>query len=178
MASKPPAQAWYEAPHCAAHQSSVHRDTKLTQNSSLRVTLRHAKLSRPLSRTLLIMPRSPAKRPAAPPCSKADDDDDEFGTLPTPPKTVKAAFEDGFPVEVRALMYSDQATRSGPTGNYALWMNPTRKFNRKPGGGDPGFNNNHAVETALATAGLQFPVKCASRQNCASALPSCRPAPA
>ena len=121
-------------------------------------------------------PRSPGKRPAAS-SSKADDDDD-FGTLPTPPKTVKAAYEDGFPVEVRALMYSEAATRQGPTGNYALWLNPTRKFNRKPGGGDPGFNNNNAVETALATAGLQFPVKCASRQhNCASALPSCRPAP-
>ena len=101
---------------------------------------------------------TPNKRKAP---AKAPADDDDFSVLPTPPKAVKPAFEQNLPVEVRALMYSDKASQTGPTGNYALWMNPTRKYNRKPGGGDPGFNNNQAVETALATAGLQQPVKCA-----------------
>ena len=80
---------------------------------------------------------------------------DEFDA----PKVVKPAFEQNCPVEIRPLKFSDKATddKAGrPTGNFALWVNPTRKFNRKAGAGDPGFNNNQAIETALATPGLGF----------------------
>ena len=100
---------------------------------------------------------SPKRKQPVPPPDK--DDDDEFDALPTPPKVVKPLFEQNCPVEIRPLKFSDKATddKAGrPTGNFALWVNPTRKFNRKAGVGDPGFNNNQAIETALATPGLGF----------------------
>ena len=89
--------------------------------------------------------------------------DDDLTELPTPPKVPRAAcFEEGFPVEVRALKYSMKADadKAGkPTGNYALWMNPTRNFNTKPGHGRPGFNNNSVVESTLASSALCRPVR-------------------
>ena len=81
-------------------------------------------------------PMSPKRKQPVPPPDK--DDDDEFDALPTPPKVVKPLFEQNCPVEIRPLKFSDKATddKAGrPTGNFALWVNPTRKFNRKAGGG-------------------------------------------
>ena len=100
---------------------------------------------------------------STPPSGKRSAAHVDLTELPTPPKQPRTApFEDGFPVEVRPLKFSmkaDSDKAGKETGNYALWMNPTRKFNQKPGNGRPGFNNNAVVETTLPSAALCRPVK-------------------
>ena len=92
----------------------------------------------------------------------------KFRRLKNPPTAPrKKTWEQGFPIDVRPILYAPGAGADKvglPTGSWQIAMNPTARFNVKEQRREspvhrPVFNNNAALHEALASSRLGKEIK-------------------
>ena len=93
----------------------------------------------------------------------------KFRRLKNPPTCQKKkTWEQGFPIDVRPILYAPGAGADKvrlPTGSWQIAMNPTARFNVKEQRREspvhrPVFNNTAALHEALASSRLGKEIKC------------------